>query len=53
MNKEPLTLEGEAHFIGSFPRDGQMYDYYELSVDGFTKYVFVKTGRGEENIEPE
>lgn len=51
MTKESLTLEGEAHYVGSFPRDGHMYDYYEVLLDGSAKYVFVKTTISEQDAQ--
>lgn|GEM_PF-2575723 len=40
---------GEAHYLGTFPRDGELYDYYEVVCDGKTTFVYVKA---EEENEP-
>ncbi|HHT72560.1 MAG TPA: hypothetical protein GX008_02465 [Firmicutes bacterium] len=38
---------GECHYLGTFPKDGELYDYYEVTLDGKTTFVYVKAGEGE------
>lgn len=35
-------FDGEAHYLGSFPKDGELYDYYEITLNGKTTFVYVK-----------
>lgn len=37
----------EAHYLGTFPKDGELYDYYEVVLDGKTTFVYVRAEEGE------
>ncbi|NLM39627.1 MAG: hypothetical protein GX205_06180 [Firmicutes bacterium] len=37
-----LPFEGTAHYLGSYPKNGELYDYYEVICDGETTFVYVK-----------
>ncbi|HHY15144.1 MAG TPA: hypothetical protein GX521_03610 [Firmicutes bacterium] len=39
--KNPLEFAGKARYIGSLPRDGQLCDFYEVEIDGSTRYIYV------------
>lgn len=47
--RKPLQLAGEAHYIGSFPKDDHVRDYYQIVVDGTVSYVYIKV-KPEEDI---
>ncbi|MGI6148516.1 MAG: hypothetical protein GX195_01540 [Firmicutes bacterium] len=38
---------GEAHYLGTFPKDGELYDYYEVILEGKTTFVYLKAEQGE------
>lgn len=39
--KNPLEFAGKARYIGSLPREGQLCDFYEVEIDGTTRYIYV------------
>jgi len=41
MMKIPQELGNQARYIGSLPKDDQMYDFYEVDVDGTIRYVYI------------
>ena len=38
---------GECHYLGTFPKDGELYDYYEVILEGKTTFVYLKAEQGE------
>lgn len=46
--KNPLEFADQARYIGSLPKNDQMCDFYEIVVDGMTRYVYIAIG-SEEN----
>lgn len=44
MRNPPLELGEQARYIGSLLRNDEMCDFYEIVVEGSTRYVFVTDG---------
>lgn len=41
MVQNPFEFADSAHYLGSLPRDGQVCDFYEITVDGCVSYIYV------------
>ena len=40
--KTKIDLGDSAHYVGSLPKNGEMYDFYKIEVAGHVRYIYVQ-----------
>lgn len=44
--RKSAAFAGKVHYVGSFPKDDHVRNYYRIIVDGKVSYVYIKVNSG-------